>query len=100
MIFPSLAESSGYTLIEALSCGTAIITSNLTAIPDTCGDAALYFDAFKGDDLGKKMIALNSDNGLLSVLRNKAIERKNNFLNYREASELFYKFLISSKCYN
>ena len=33
MIFPSLAESSGYTLIEALSCGTAIITSNLTAIP-------------------------------------------------------------------
>ncbi len=97
MIFPSLAESSGYTLIEAMSCGTAIITTKLTAIPYTCGDAALYFDALDGDDLRKKILTLNNDSSLLNNLRNRAVERKNYIFNYSQAAALFYKYIISRK---
>ena len=93
MIFPSLCESSGYTLIEAMSCGTALIATKLTAIPYTCEDAALYFDAFDVNDLCQKMQILNSDVTLQTELRKKSIERKDSLLNFNESADLFHKYL-------
>lgn len=43
MIFSSLCESSGYTLIEAMSLGVPILASDRTAIPYTCGKGVAYF---------------------------------------------------------
>ena len=93
MIFPSLCESSGYTLIEAMSCGTALIATKLTAVPYTCEDAALYFDGFDVDDLCQKMKILNSDTSLQTELRKKSIERKDSLLNFNESANLFHQYL-------
>ena len=42
-VFTSPFENFAYTLVEAMSCSAPIIATNTTAMPETCGDAALYF---------------------------------------------------------
>lgn len=41
-IYPSLRESFGIPILEAMSCGTPVITSNCTSMPEIAGEAALY----------------------------------------------------------
>jgi glycosyltransferase involved in cell wall biosynthesis len=44
LVFPSLAESFGLCIIEAMACGAPVITSNVTAMPEVAGSAALLVD--------------------------------------------------------
>jgi glycosyltransferase involved in cell wall biosynthesis len=43
-IFPSLYEGCGVPPLEAMHCGCPVIAARAAAIPETCGEAALYFD--------------------------------------------------------
>ena len=51
LIFTSPFENFAYTLVEAMSCGAPIICSNTTAMPETCQDAAIYFNPYSVDEL-------------------------------------------------
>lgn len=42
--YPSLAEGFGLPVIEAMSCGAAVLTSNVSALPEAAGDAGLLVD--------------------------------------------------------
>jgi len=55
-IFSSYCEVFGFTNLEAMSCGVPVITSNKSALPEICGDAAIYFDPFDTDDIKNKII--------------------------------------------
>lgn len=44
LVFPSFHEGFGFTVLEAMACGTAVIASNTTSIPEVAGDAALLVD--------------------------------------------------------
>jgi len=44
LIFPSRGEGWGIPVLESLACGTPVIASCATAIPEAGGDAAAYFD--------------------------------------------------------
>jgi glycosyltransferase involved in cell wall biosynthesis len=52
-IFPSIYEGYGLPPTEAMASGCAVIASNAAAIPETCGDAALYFDPQSPSDLAR-----------------------------------------------
>jgi len=59
-LFPSLSEGFGLPVIEAMYCGTPVLTSNVTSLPEAGGDAALYHapedvDGFTAD--GMKLLA-------------------------------------------
>lgn len=41
-VFPSLAEGFGIPPIEAMACGTCVVTSKAGSLPEVCGDAAVY----------------------------------------------------------
>ena len=63
-VYPSLFEGFGLPPIEAMASGAPVITSNTTALPEVCGDAAEYFDPASADDLKRAMLALHRDPAL------------------------------------
>lgn len=63
-VFPSFHESFGFPPLEAMACGTAVIVSNVTALPEVCGDAALYVDPNSKEDIAEKILLLFSNASL------------------------------------
>ena len=57
-VFPSLYEGFGLPVLEAMSCGTPVISSNRSSIPEIVGSAAILIDPTDIQDLAGKMIAL------------------------------------------
>lgn len=84
LVFPSLCENHSYTLVEALSCGTPIVCSNVTAMPETCGDAALYFNPYDVNDIAMKMLKMIKNTELRQKLSQKAIKKAETFPSYDE----------------
>jgi glycosyltransferase involved in cell wall biosynthesis len=60
-IYPSLIEGFGYPPVEAASFGTPSICSNVTSIPEICGDMSIYFSPFYPEDLFKAMIKMTEN---------------------------------------
>src|SRR5919199_5790595 len=48
-VFPSLYEGFGIPVLEAMACGTPVVTSNLSALPEVAGDAGLLVDPYDAD---------------------------------------------------
>lgn len=94
-VFPSLCESSGYTLIEAMSCGAPVLASNTTAMPFTCGSAAEYFEAYDSNDLHLKMESLLLNNYKLKDLRRRSLLRASQMIDYGEATAQFLNIVDS-----
>ena len=44
LIMPSLLEGFGFPVIEAMACGTPVLSSDRTSLPEIAGDAAMYFN--------------------------------------------------------
>ena len=78
-IFPSLGEGFGIPVLEAMQCGTPVITSNVTSLPEIAGDAAILINPYDGDELCQAMLNLLSDGDLRDRLKQKGIERAKQF---------------------
>lgn len=63
-VFPSFHESFGFPPLEAMACGTPVIISNVTALPEICGNTALYVDPYSTKDIAEKIQLLLSDTSL------------------------------------
>ncbi|HEY9641312.1 MAG TPA: glycosyltransferase [Coleofasciculaceae cyanobacterium] len=70
LVFPSLYEGFGLPPVEAMSFGCPVITSNVSCLPEVCGDAALYVDPYEVSDIKDKMEALLGSPALRSQLSN------------------------------
>ncbi len=71
LTYVPIFEGFGIPLVEAMSCGTPVITSNITSMPEVVEDAGFLVDPFSIDDISKAMIAISSDEDL----RNELIEK-------------------------
>ena len=63
-VYPALYEGFGIPPIEAMSCGTPVLTSNITSLPEVCGNAAAYCDPYNVDDIAEKLSRLLTDKAL------------------------------------
>lgn len=70
LVFPSERESFGFPLLEAFACGTPVITSNTSALPEIAGGAALLVDPASVDQIVAACRRLVQD----TALRNELIE--------------------------
>ncbi len=78
-VFPSLYEGFGLPALEAMACGTPVVTSNTTSLPEVVGDAALLVDPTDPDQLCEAMSTILSDHSLREELRRKGLMRAAEF---------------------
>jgi glycosyltransferase involved in cell wall biosynthesis len=71
LVFPSLYEGFGLPPIEAMACGTPVLTANVTSLPEVVGDAAILVDPYDVTAIAQGIERIVND----SALRSKLIER-------------------------
>ena len=54
-VMPSFEEGFGIPLLEAMACGTPVVSSNVASLPEIGGDAVIYFDPKNIDDMAEKI---------------------------------------------
>ncbi|MEV8466968.1 glycosyltransferase family 1 protein [Fluviibacterium sp. DFM31] len=79
LVFPSLWEGFGLPALEAMSCGTPVLSSDRGSLPEVVGDGGLYFDPEHPEALAKAAIRLLCDTALAGDLRNKALAQAGTF---------------------
>jgi glycosyltransferase involved in cell wall biosynthesis len=75
LVFPSFEEAFGMPILEAMSYGLPVITSNCSAMPEVGGDAALYVDPHDVAQIAEAMRRVSEDDRLAQQLREKGRER-------------------------
>ena len=61
LVFPSLYEGFGFPLLEAMACGTPVLTSNTSSLPEVAGDAALLVDPLDEESIAHGVERLLED---------------------------------------
>lgn len=79
LVFVSLHEGFGLPIVEAMSCGTPVLTSCTSSMPEIAADAALLVDPLDRDAIGHAMARLASDATLRSTLRQRGLQRAKAF---------------------
>ncbi len=78
-IYPSLFEGFGLPVIEAFLCGSPLLTSNLTSLPEVAGDAALIVDGYSVESIAEGILRMAEDPSLRASLRQKGFEQARKF---------------------
>ena len=78
-VYPSSYEGFGIPVLEAMACGTPVITSNVSSMPEVAGDAGLLVDPLDVAELTEAMRQMLSDSELRQQLREKGLERAKQF---------------------
>jgi glycosyltransferase involved in cell wall biosynthesis len=71
LVHPSLYEGFGFTVVEAMQCGTPVLCSNTSSLPEVAGDAAWLVDPLDVDALAQAILRVVQD----AALRQSLIER-------------------------
>jgi glycosyltransferase involved in cell wall biosynthesis len=79
LAFVPFFEGFGIPVVEAMSAGIPVICSNTTSIPEVGGNAVLYADPKKIDQIADAMIKLANDEELRDTLIKKGFEQKKKF---------------------
>ena len=80
LIFPSRYEGFGLPPLEAMTCGCPVIAADAAAVPEVCGDAALWFDNDGPRRLPDALARLLDEAGLAATLRTRGLARARRLL--------------------
>jgi glycosyltransferase involved in cell wall biosynthesis len=78
-VYPSFYEGFGLPPLEAMQCGTPVITSNVASLPEVVGEAGIMVDPHDRDAFAGAMLALYRDSALRDSLRHKGLARASCF---------------------
>lgn len=86
-VYPSLYEGFGLPPLEAMACGTPVVASTASSVPEAVGDAGLLHDPLDTDDLAAALVRVLTDDTLRTELREKGAARAARFTWARTARE-------------
>ena len=75
LVSPSLYEGFGMTLLEAMACGTPVITSNVTSLPEVAGDAGIIVNPTDVEAIVEAVLRLQNDAEYCKSLIDKGFDR-------------------------
>jgi alpha-1,3-rhamnosyl/mannosyltransferase len=78
-VFPSLEEGFGMPILEAMSCGLPVITSNCSAMPEVAGDAAVLVDPRNVSEIAEAMRRVAKDEPFAADLQRRGRARAKQF---------------------
>ena len=79
LVYPSFYEGFGLPPLEAMACGTPVIASNVTSLPEVCNDSALLVDPNNIYQLSNSMDNVISDNKLMIRMSKNGLARSSDF---------------------
>lgn len=79
LVQPSFHEGFGLPPLEAMAAGTPVLVARAGAMPEVCGDAALYCNPESHEDIGRRILQILGDDRLRSSMRERGLERSRLF---------------------
>jgi len=78
-VYPSFFEGFGLPPLEAMACGTPVITGDRTSLPEVVGDAGIMVDPYDVNAIANAIERLLADDALRSELSRRCIDRASKF---------------------
>ena len=94
LIFPSFYEGFGFPPLEAMACGTPVITSNISSLPEITGSSAILVNPHDIGDIYQAMKMLIDDESLREDYKRRGKERAKNFM-WSKAAEAYLEIFMS-----
>lgn len=97
-LYPSIRESFGIPMLEAMKCGVPVIASNTSSMPEVAADAAILIDPNKSEMLAQAITNCLQDKKLCADLIAKGYKRANCFSWNKNATETvqLYQLVLST----
>jgi glycosyltransferase involved in cell wall biosynthesis len=96
LVFPSLYEGFGLPVLEAMACGTPVLTANTTALPEVAANAALLVNPTSVEQIAHALEQIVSDDGVRLCLRKKGLARAAQF-SWSRTNDRIHEVLSSLK---
>lgn len=87
-LYPSLRESFGLPILEAMACGVPVITSSTSSMPEVAGDAAEIIDPFNYKELSNAISRILTNEELKNSYKRKGLDRAKIFTWKSSAEQL------------
>ena len=78
-VFPSLYEGFGLPILEAMSCKSPVICSNISSMPEVAGPEALLFDPYSVESIAQATLRLLADDSYREIYANQNYQRSLSF---------------------
>ena len=85
LVMPSLREGFGLPVLEAMACGTPVVAANTSALPEVAGEACVFFDPYRTDEMTSAISEVLEDERLRRKLSEMGRKRADSF-SWRETA--------------